>query len=181
MAQVRIVKAFLFAVVLVVFSVAATAQNIGYAPTPSPDAGVAFSLSISSAVIGTPPLGSSCGGVLSLVDGSWSIAAELSSESVSSLSRSASQQLQRMATMAWKDSPVSGNGVPRDGYGGGFSSWRWFSRSPTNQQRRSFSLSVTKQQCGEAPVARQSGGGDAFPLFSPSLLSKLAAGSEVVR
>nr|GMD25915.1 hypothetical protein N619_00225 [Ipomoea batatas] len=132
MAQVRIVKAFLFAVVLVVFSVAATAQNIGSAPTPSPDAGAAFSLSISSAVIGTPPLGSSCGGVLSLVDDSWSIAAELSSESVSSLSRSASQQLQRMATMAWKDSPVSGNGVPRDGYGGGFSSWRWFSRSPTN-------------------------------------------------
>nr|GME16430.1 hypothetical protein B456_002G152900 [Ipomoea batatas] len=56
MAQVRIVKAFLFAVVLVVFSVAATAQNIGSAPTPSPDAGAAFSLSISSAVIGTPPL-----------------------------------------------------------------------------------------------------------------------------
>nr|GMD42950.1 hypothetical protein N619_00225 [Ipomoea batatas] len=53
MAQVSIVKAFLFAVVLAVFSAAATAQEIGSAPAPSPDAGAAFSLPISSAVIGS--------------------------------------------------------------------------------------------------------------------------------
>nr|GMD23759.1 putative zinc metalloprotease EGY1 chloroplastic [Ipomoea batatas] len=56
MAQLHIVKAFLFAVVLAVFSVAATAQDIGSAPTSSPDPGAAFSLSISFAVIGTSPL-----------------------------------------------------------------------------------------------------------------------------
>nr|GMD22442.1 hypothetical protein Iba_chr08aCG10830 [Ipomoea batatas] len=49
------------------FSVAATAQNIGSAPTPSPDAGAAFSLSISSAVIGYPsPVGGSAAGGVAL-------------------------------------------------------------------------------------------------------------------
>nr|GMD33116.1 hypothetical protein Iba_chr09bCG14600 [Ipomoea batatas] len=67
--------------------------------------------------------GSSCGGVFPLIDGSWSAIAELSSDGVASLSRSASQYIQLMAAVAWKDSPVSGNGVPPDGYGGGFSSW----------------------------------------------------------
>nr|GMD22413.1 hypothetical protein N619_00225 [Ipomoea batatas] len=187
MAQVHIVKVFLFAVVLAVFSAAATAQDIGSAPTPSPDAGAAFSLLISSAVIGTSPLvpnlhpssvsgeqGSSCGGVLSLVNGSWSAAAELSSDIVTSLSRS-----------------DGNNGVEGLPCFRQWSSSRWlwrrvlllamvlsFSDEPT---KATFFLSVTKQRCGEAPAAGHSGDGDVFPLFSPSLLLKLAAGSEVVR
>nr|GLL39850.1 hypothetical protein N619_00225 [Ipomoea trifida] len=174
MAQVHIVKVFLFAVVLAVFSAAATAQDIGSAPTPSPDAGAAFSLLISSAVIGTSPLGSSCGGVLSLVNGSWSAAAELSSNIVASLSRS-----------------DGNNGVEGLPCFRQWSSSRWlwrrvlllamvlsFSDEPT---KATFFLSVTKQRCGEAPAAGHSGDGDVFPLFSPSLLLKLAAGSEVVR
>ncbi|KAK4361568.1 hypothetical protein RND71_020520 [Anisodus tanguticus] len=42
MAQIR--KAFLVALIVVVFSVAASAQEIGMAPAPAPDAGAAFSL-----------------------------------------------------------------------------------------------------------------------------------------
>ncbi|MCD7458787.1 hypothetical protein HAX54_039166 [Datura stramonium] len=46
MAQISILKAFLVALTVVVFSAAATtsAQEIGLAPAPAPDAGAGFSL-----------------------------------------------------------------------------------------------------------------------------------------
>ncbi|KAK4345948.1 hypothetical protein RND71_036124 [Anisodus tanguticus] len=52
MAQVSsIIKAFILAIVLA--AVAASAQEVGLAPSPSPDAGAGFSVPISGALIGT--------------------------------------------------------------------------------------------------------------------------------
>ncbi|KAK4377931.1 hypothetical protein RND71_004227 [Anisodus tanguticus] len=52
MAQVSsIIKAFVLAVVLA--AVAASAQEVGLAPAPSPDAGAGFSVPVSGALIGT--------------------------------------------------------------------------------------------------------------------------------
>ncbi|KAM7524546.1 hypothetical protein LguiA_014448 [Lonicera macranthoides] len=63
MAQVSIVvKSFLLAFVLAIFSVAATvsAQD-SMAPAPSPDAGAGFSLPVSGAVVGVSLLASVVG------------------------------------------------------------------------------------------------------------------------
>ncbi|KAK4375730.1 hypothetical protein RND71_006407 [Anisodus tanguticus] len=49
----QISKAFLVALIVVVFSVAASAQEIGMAPAPAPDAGAAFSLAQSGALVAT--------------------------------------------------------------------------------------------------------------------------------
>ncbi|CAK9165070.1 unnamed protein product [Ilex paraguariensis] len=51
MAQVNIFKALVLAFIVAV--VTASAQDIGSAPAPSPDAGAAFSLPVSGALIGT--------------------------------------------------------------------------------------------------------------------------------
>lgn len=49
MAQVNMIKASLLAVVML--AVTASAQEFGMAPAPSPDAGAAFSLPVSTAFI----------------------------------------------------------------------------------------------------------------------------------
>lgn len=51
MAQLSIIKAFVIAFVLI--AVTASAQEVGLAPAPSPDAGAGFSLPVSGALIGT--------------------------------------------------------------------------------------------------------------------------------
>nr|GLL33553.1 hypothetical protein N619_00225 [Ipomoea trifida] len=198
MVQVHIVKVFLFSVVLAVFSAAATAQDIGSAPTPSPDAGAAFSLLISSAVIGTSPLVS----VAALFSLSFEFCIPLictphlfpASRAAAAVECSPSSTAvgQQQQSLAVTSSHLSlDNGVEGIPCFRQWSSSRWlwrrvlllamvlsFSDEPT---KATFFLSVTKQRCGEAPAAGHSGDGDVFPLFSPSLLLKLAAGSEVVR
>lgn len=51
MAQVGIMKAFLIAAVLAIFSAAAAAQGIGSSPAPAPDAGSAITIPVSGALI----------------------------------------------------------------------------------------------------------------------------------
>ncbi|KAH0721247.1 hypothetical protein KY290_006165 [Solanum tuberosum] len=52
MAQISIVKSFLVALIVVVFSATTSAaQEIGLAPAPTPDAGAGFSLAQSGALV----------------------------------------------------------------------------------------------------------------------------------
>lgn len=51
MAQISIIKAFLVALIVVVFSATASAQEIASAPAPAPDAGAGFSLAQSGALV----------------------------------------------------------------------------------------------------------------------------------
>uniref|UniRef100_A0A3Q7IKZ7 Uncharacterized protein n=1 Tax=Solanum lycopersicum TaxID=4081 RepID=A0A3Q7IKZ7_SOLLC len=51
MAQISIIKSVLVALIVVVFSATSSAQEIGLAPAPAPDAGAGFSLAQSGALV----------------------------------------------------------------------------------------------------------------------------------
>ncbi|KAG5583398.1 hypothetical protein H5410_054025 [Solanum commersonii] len=51
MAQISIIKSFLVALIVVVFSATSSAQEIGLAPAPAPDAGAGFSLAQSGTLV----------------------------------------------------------------------------------------------------------------------------------